>query len=59
MIKLTPAKLTGSPDASGWAQVHEFKPQDLEKFNLRGHFLAVIATSSPKELGVNAVLEGR
>lgn len=59
MIKLIPAKLTGSPDASGWAQVHEFRPTDPGKYEIRGHFVAVIATSVPRELGVNAVLEGR
>ena len=59
MIKITPAKLTGSPDSSGWAQVHDFKPDEEEKLALRGHLIAVIATSSSTHVGVNAVLEGR
>lgn len=59
MIKIIPAKLTGSPDSSGWAQVHDFKPAEEEKLKLRGHLIAVIATSSSVHVGVNAVLEGR
>ncbi|MEK7188821.1 MAG: hypothetical protein AAB685_03145, partial [Patescibacteria group bacterium] len=62
---ITSAKLTASPDDSGWAQVHEFAPQELEKLNLRGHLIAVIATrrspkfSLPREGGIDVVLAGR
>lgn len=59
MIKLTSAKLTGSPDSSGWAQVHDFTPEEEEKLKARGRLIAVVATSSSTHVGVNAVLEGR
>ncbi len=42
---LQSAKLSGNPDESGWAQVHEFVPTESEKLKLRGHFFAVISTS--------------
>lgn len=43
------AKITGNPGESGWAQVHEFRPQDTEKLSKRGELLAVIATSKKGE----------
>lgn len=51
-------KLTGNPGPSGWAQVHEFTPQDEEKLNLRGRFFAVVATPAEKE-GIDSVSAGR
>ncbi len=38
------AKLTGTPGASGWAQVHEFSPEEPEKLSARGRLFAVIST---------------
>jgi hypothetical protein len=49
MLNVSSAKLTGNPGISGWAQVHEFKPDDSLKLESRGHFFAVIATG--KESG--------
>ena len=57
-LNIYSAKLTGSPGPSGWAQVHEFKPEDEEKLQLRGHLFAVISTSKSEE-GVNSVASGR
>ena len=52
------AKITGNPGESGWAQVHEFKPEDEEKLKKRGELFAVIATpNSPG--GVDSVIAGR
>lgn len=44
MFNIVSAKLTGTPGASGWAQVHEFAPQEPDKISLRGHLFAVVAT---------------
>jgi hypothetical protein len=57
-FSIASAKLTGNPGDSGWAQVHEFKPDDEEKLRQRGHFFAVIATTRQEE-GVDSVVAGR
>lgn len=41
-IKISIAKFTSSPAGAGWAQVHDFTPQDPVKLELRGRLLAVI-----------------
>lgn len=57
------SRLTGNPDRSGWVQVHDFKPEDKDKLQLRGHLFAVISTKRDdgvdKTQLVEAVLEGR
>lgn len=66
-FSVTAAKLTGNPDASGWSQIHDFKPEEEEKLKLRGHLFAVIATkggaSDSEDLqpggGVDFVAGGR
>ncbi|MFC1625597.1 hypothetical protein ACFL1Q_00945 [Patescibacteria group bacterium] len=58
MFSLTSAKLTGSPGESGWAQVHEFLPEDVEKLSKRGRLFAVIATKKLEE-GVERITVGR
>lgn len=55
---LTSAKLVGNPSASGWAQVHDFKPEEAEKLEKRGHLVAVVKTSKFAE-GVEVVTSGR
>ncbi len=57
-LTILSAKITGTPNDSGWTQVHEFKPEDLEKLEKRGHFFAVIGTRK-KEEGVTSVAAGR
>jgi len=57
-LEITSAKIIGTPGASGWCQVHEFKPDDPEKLAKRGQFFAVIATQK-KEEGVEGVVAGR
>ena len=57
-FSVSSAKLTGSPGTSGWVQVHEFAPSDLEKLSSRGHLFAVVATGRHEE-GVDAVSAGR
>jgi len=57
-MNLSSAKLNGSPGVSGWAQVHEFLPQDEEKVSTRGHLFAVISTKKQIE-GLDAVTAGR
>src|SRR5258706_1637460 len=58
MFRIESAKLTGTPGVSGWAQVHDFEPEESDKKNLRGRLFAVIATSSG-EAGVETVSAGR
>ena len=55
---LISSKLTGNPGTSGWAQVHEFAPEDPEKLESRGRLFAVVATGRHEE-GVDAVSAGR
>ncbi|KKQ97997.1 MAG: hypothetical protein UT24_C0005G0015 [Candidatus Woesebacteria bacterium GW2011_GWB1_39_12] len=57
-FEIISAKLTGNPDAAGWAQIYEFSPDDEEKYKLRGKLFAVISTST-KEVGMDTVLAGR
>jgi hypothetical protein len=57
-LEVASAKLTGNPDPSGWAQVHEFSPQEEEKLKARGHLFAVISTGRHEE-GVDSVVAGR
>ncbi len=45
MLTSRSAKLTGTPGVGGWAQVHEFTPEDPEKLLARGHLYAIVATT--------------
>lgn len=45
MLTVSSAKLTGTPGSSGWAQVHDFTPEDPEKITARGHLFAIVATT--------------
>ena len=58
MLNTVSAKLTATPGGSGWAQVHEFTPEDPEKLEKRGKLFAVVATKRV-EVGVEAVNAGR
>src|SRR4030042_6393802 len=58
MLNLRSAKITGLPGEAGWAQVHEFTPEDPDKETLRGHLFAVIATKRV-EGGVEIISSGR
>ena len=51
-------KVTGSPGKSGWSQVHDFTPDDPEKFKARGRLIAVIAVPL-QENGLDAISQGR
>jgi len=42
---ISSAKLTGTADATGWSQVHDFTPDDDEKKRKRGRLIAVIAVT--------------
>lgn len=57
-LRITSAKITGNPGPLGWAQVHEFKPEDEEKLAKRGHLFAVIAVVNKEGEG-NPVTAGR
>jgi len=57
-LNILSAKITGTPNDSGWTQVHEFKPEDSDKLEKRGHLFAVIGTKK-KEEGVTSVAAGR
>lgn len=49
MLGTTSSKVTATPGASGWVQVHEFSPDDPEKLRLRGRLFAVVATKRVEE----------
>ena len=57
-MNVSSAKLTGNPGPSGWSQVHEFSPEEPEKFTARGHLFAVVGTGNQKE-GGDSVGAGR
>ena len=50
--------MTATPGPSGWAQVHEFAPDDPEKLRLRGRLFAVVATERVEE-GIDTIASGR
>jgi hypothetical protein len=58
MLTQRASKLTGTPGTSGWAQVHEFTPDDTEKLKLRGHLFAIVSTSHT-EAGIDTLAAGR
>jgi hypothetical protein len=58
MLTQATAKLTGTPGASGWTQVHEFTPDDSVKLKLRGHLFAIISTGRT-EAGIDTITAGR
>jgi len=55
-LKIALTKVTGTPDHSGWSQVHDFEPEDKEKLTLRGRLLAVIATKGAKNESDGVIL---
>ncbi len=58
MLMQRVSKLTGTPGTSGWAQVHEFTPDDAEKLKLRGHLFAIVSTSRTED-GIDTIAAGR
>lgn len=59
MLSTISAKLTGTPDSSGWSQIHEFQPEEPEKVSSRGHLFAVVATKRVDGGGVDMISAGR
>jgi len=57
-LSVVTTKITGNPGSSGWAQVHEFKPEEEDRLAKRGELFAVIATSK-ESAGVEGVTAGR
>lgn len=58
IVKLISSKLTGTPDVSGWAQIHDFLPDEQAKLEKKGHFFAVISTQKASE-GIDTISLGR
>ncbi len=58
MLTQSASKLTGSPGSAGWAQVHEFTPDDPIKFKLRGNLFVIVSTSHTEE-GIDTITAGR
>ena len=61
-FSVSSSKLTGNPGGTGWAQVHDFKPDDVQKFSTRGHFFAVVGTKGKPTIGgggIESVVAGR
>lgn len=48
-LNISLVKATGSPDALGWSQVHDFKPQEGDKFVKRGRIIAVYTAEISKD----------
>lgn len=59
MLETSTAKITGIPGASGWSQVHEFAPEDSEKFEARGKLFAVLSTKRGEEGEIDTMAAGR
>ncbi|MFH1971740.1 MAG: hypothetical protein ABIJ05_05175 [Patescibacteria group bacterium] len=58
MLEISSAKLTGNPTLPGWSQAYDYKPENPEQLEKRGHLFAIIATSREDE-GVDKVSAGR
>jgi hypothetical protein len=58
MLGIISAKVTATPGVTGWAQVHEYTPDDPELLKVRGRLFAVLATSKT-EAGIGAIASGR
>jgi hypothetical protein len=58
MLIQSASKLTGPPGNSGWAQVHEFTPDDPDKLKLRGHLFVIVSTNHT-ESGIDTITAGR
>lgn len=54
MLKINSAKVTASPNASGWVQVHVFNAENPEKNISRGDLYIVVASSETGE-GIEAI----
>lgn len=59
MLTTISAKVTGIPDSSGWSQVYEFKPDDIQKLASRGSLFTVIATKKTEASGITTISAGR
>lgn len=58
MLTQSASKLTGPPGVTGWAQVHEFTPDDPIKLKLRGHLFVIVSTNHTEE-GIDTITAGR
>lgn len=54
MLRITSAKVTASPGASGWVQIHGFSPTKPEEAKLRGQLFVVMASKNGRE-GIEAI----
>lgn len=59
MLTTISAKVTGVPDASGWSQVYEFKPDDPSKLSARGTIFTVISTKKTDGSDITTISAGR
>jgi hypothetical protein len=58
MLGIISAKVTATPGASGWAQIHDFVPEEAERKQKRGRLIAVVATKRVGE-GIDTINSGR
>jgi hypothetical protein len=58
MLKVVSAKLSSAPGGTGWAQAHEFEPQDTDKIKSRAKLFVAISTST-LESGIDVIATGR
>jgi len=54
MLQITSAKVTASPGAAGWVQIHGFSPSETDNLGSRGRLFVVIASKNGRE-GIEAI----
>ena len=58
MLAITSSKVTATGGVSGWAQVHEFTPDNPDTLHARGRLFAVLATKGSQD-GIDTIALGR
>jgi hypothetical protein len=58
MLEIISSKVTATPGASGWVQVYEFTPEEVDKLHFRGQLFVILAT---KKIGgeIDTISSGR
>lgn len=58
MLAITSSKVTAIGGPNGWAQVHEFTPDNQDTLRLRGRLFAVLASKNSQD-GIDTIASGR
>lgn len=57
-LTTTSSKITGTPTALGWVQIHDFAPDDEDKIASRGHLFLIVATENFEASGPEGLRPG-